>query len=208
MPINKVRTKIDLRFTNAENKQFELRNIELNDHTQELVTILRLITAAEFPARIRFPLPKEWFAHHIFITEVDVHNEGDHLVFTIGDGTATQEYPIEANDFFDYFDLDNKYREFSYRSHPVTVDGEEGVWQSWTTETQEILITDRQTFVLIVDREDNMVVDSFWHIGKMEVFTDCCLMERSHLEKLLSVLPEAIHKAMADNTFHARTLKS
>lgn len=208
MPINKLRTKIDLQFINAEDKKFELRNVELNAHTQELVTILRLITAAEFPARIRFPLPKEWFAHHMFIEEVTVHNDGEHLVFTIGDGTATQEYPVEANDFFQYFDLEDRYGEFAYSSHPVTVDGEEGIWQSWTTNTQEILITDRESFVLIVDREDNMNVDSFWYIGKMEVWSNCCLMEKAELEKLISVLPEAVHKAMADNTFHARTLKA
>lgn len=206
MSIKRIATRIDVIISDDNNKSFELRNISLDYKTQEFATILRVITAAEFVKSVRFDIPKEWYDHLAFVTSLTVHNDDSNLVFTLGYGESYYQYSVPAEDFLEYFDIDTRFDRYSGYSHPIDVKGMEGIFASWNSNAENILVTDQKTFVLLVDRYENDQIDSVWYIDKKQVFTDCALLPQEDYAALKKSLPEPIFKAITSNVFYEATL--
>lgn len=205
MSIKRTAIRIDIAISDDSNKSFELRNIALNDATQEFATILRIITAAEFLQSVRFDLPKEWYEHLAFVTSLTVHNDDSNLVFTLGHGDTFYQYVVPADDFLEYFDIDERFNTFSGFGESIDIEGMEGIFAFWSNSSEVILVTDKKTFVLLVDRYENDQLDTVWFVDKKEVYSDCALLPTDYLAELKSSLPEPIFKAMVGNVFYEAT---
>lgn len=205
MSVKRSATHISVLITDEHDKRFELRGIPLDTATEDMMTILRVITVCDFVKPIVFDLPAAWYDHMPFVTRITVHNDDDNLVFTLYYGDTNYQYTVRGKDFLDEFDLSVKWDEYEYNSTPVVVEGLEGIHYHWTQDTEEILITDRKSFALLVDRYDNQSIDSFWRLALKEVYTECALLDKEEINKLRELLPVEINKALVDNVFYGAT---